>query len=68
MIKNLYIIIVVVLRFAGLYLVARGLFGIPFLAFGIGIPFLAFLLPILGGILLWWVAKPCATLIMNDLE
>jgi hypothetical protein len=34
---------------------------------GLRMPLTALLLPILGGILLWFLAKPLAALITNDL-
>jgi hypothetical protein len=41
-------------------IVSRGING--------GLQLVVMLLPLVGGILLWILAKPCATLITKDLE
>ena len=72
MTRNLALILVVVLRLIGLYLIANGLFGwlagLLLTGGNMGMPLVAFLLPIFKGVLLWFVAKPCAILITRDLE
>lgn len=73
MIHNLYLILVVVARATGLFVILQAVFAwatglIMTRGVGLGIPVWALLLPIIGGILLWLVAKPFATLITRDLE
>jgi hypothetical protein len=73
MVHNLFLVVVVVFRALGLYyagsailgfivgiLLTRGMMG--------GSPLMVLLVPLSGGILLWVLAKPCATLMTNDLE
>ncbi len=74
MIHNLYLILVVAARSAGVLLILQGLLAwATRLAFAggvaLGLPNWLMLLPsILSGILLWFLAKPCAALITRDLE
>lgn len=73
MIHNLFLIVVVVFRALGFYCLASSLLGILvglIVSRGIngGLQLVVMLLPLVGGILLWILAKPCATLITKDLE
>ena len=73
MIRNLYLVLVVVARAAGVFLILQGLFAwatglVVTRGAGLGIPVWAMSLPIVGGILLWLLAKPCAALITRDLD
>ena len=70
MIRNLYLVLVVVTRAVSVFVIISGV-----LAWGTGLvvtrggaPLLAMLLPVVSGILLWFLAKPCAALITRDLE
>ena len=73
MIHNLYLVLVVVARATGVFLILNAVLSwvtglILTRGVGLGIPIGALLLPIVGGVLLWLVAKPCAALITRDLE
>jgi hypothetical protein len=73
MVRNLYLVLVVGIRSVALYVILSGLFSwiarlIVTRGSGLGIPILAMLLPIFGGLLLWVLAKPFATLLTKDLE
>jgi len=73
MIHNLYLVLVVVARATGVFVILQGVFAwatglVLTRGVGLGMPVWAMLLPIVGGLLLWVVAKPCAALITKDLE
>ena len=73
MIHNLYLVLVIVARATGVFLILKAVLSwgtglILTRGVGLGVPVWALLLPIVGGVLLWLVAKPCAALITRDLE
>src|SRR3954468_4684982 len=73
MIRNLYLVLVVVIRAVSAFVILSGVFAwgtglVVTRGVGLGIPLLAMLLPVVSGILLWFFAKPCAALITRDLE
>jgi hypothetical protein len=63
---------VVLLRAVALYFIASGVIawgsGLVLTMGRFAMPWLLLLIPIVGGILLWLLAKPFATLITKDLE
>lgn len=67
---NLHILITVGGRLFGLYLLANGLFAwaAGLLIVGGDMPYSIWLLPIVKGLILWFLAKPCADLVTNDLK
>ena len=70
MVKNLYLILVVIFRLVGIYIGCAAivtLIASIFTGFVLGMAFLTFM-GCCSGILLWYVAKPLAKLITNDLE
>lgn len=76
MAKNLYIIIVVCLRLAGLWLIvvtALSMFMVNLLSGGFGrisagLPLIPLFIPLLGGLALWFCAKAVARVVTADLE
>jgi hypothetical protein len=73
MIRNLYLVLVVATRSAALYVILSGVFAwgaglIMSGGSGFGLPLILMLLPIVAGLLLWFLAKPFAVLVTRDLE
>jgi hypothetical protein len=73
MIRNLYLVLVVATRSAALYVILSSVFawGVALImsgGSGFGLPLFAMLLPIVAGLLLWFLAKPLAVLLTRDLE
>lgn len=73
MIRNLYLILVVGTRTAALFLILSGLLQwVTSLLIaggsGLGIPLLALVVPVVAGLVLWFLAKPIASLATSGLE
>ena len=73
MVHNLFLIVVVVFRALGLYYAGSAVLGFivgAVLTRGMmgASPLMVLLLPLIGGILLWVLAQPCAALMTRDLE
>lgn len=73
MAQNLYVLLVVVCRTAGVWLVGRALFGLLFAAMlargfgGLNVVMMGAIPSALGGVLLWLLAKPLARLVTHGL-
>lgn len=74
MVRNLYLILVVGFRCVGLWLVARAVIGLLFATLlgrsfqGVLAPLISLAPSLVGGLLLWFLARWIAALIVKDLE